>query len=82
MLATGFWVDFSKDVPAFWRSSDVVKLYDLAGARSELQRLPLRLVHAGVAAAGAYLLARDYADVFDDGAGAGTLLVPVATGSF
>jgi len=87
VLATGFWVDFSKDVPAFWSTSDVVKLYDLAGARSELQRLPLRLVHAALSAAAAYVIIREYRDLFrdrggDDGSLPAALLVPLAAARF
>jgi hypothetical protein len=85
VLATGFWVDFSKDIPAFWPHSDVVKLYDLAGATSELGRLPLRLVHLGLSAAAGAVLWIGYRDVFDDDAdpaGDPALLLPLAVGSF
>jgi hypothetical protein len=88
VLATGFWVDFSKDIPAFWSHSDVVKLYDIAGATSELRRLPLRLVHLGLSAAAGAVLWIGYRDVFDDDdsggdpAGDSALLLPLAVGSF
>jgi len=89
VLATGFWVDFSKDVPAFWSHSDVVKLYDLAGATSELRRLPLRLVHLGLSATAGAVLWIGYRDVFDNddddeggSAGDSALLLPLAVGSF
>lgn len=80
VLATGFWVDFSKDIPAFWAASDVVKLYDLAGARDELHRLPLRLVHAGLSAAAAVVIVREYRELFRDpdaGAARRGFLVPM-----
>ena len=82
VLASGFWVDFSKDIPAFWGHSDVVKLYNLWGAKSEWQRLPLRLVHAGLSAAGAYAIARGYQHVFekDSGDGAAAVVVPLWVG--
>lgn len=83
VLATGFWVDFSKDIPAFWGHSDVVKLYNLWGAKSEWQRLPLRLVHAGLSAAAAYAIARGYQHVFEkDGkdGGATAVVVPLWVG--
>ena len=87
VLATGFWVDFSKDIPAFWRHSDIVKLYDAVGATTELRRLPLRVLHAGLSAAAAYAIVRGYQDVFDDdddgaGAGGAVLVLPLALGSF
>jgi len=84
VLATGFWVDFSKDIPAFWAHSDVVKLYDLIGATTELRRLPLRLVHLGLSAAAGTVLWIGYRDVFDDdeAPASAAFLVPLATGSF
>ncbi len=85
VLATGFWVDFSKDIPAFWSHSDVVKLYDLAGATTELRRLPLRLIHLGLSAAAGAVLWIGYRGVFDqeeDVAADSALLLPLAVGSF
>ena len=84
VLATGFWVDFSKDIPAFWAHSDVVKLYDLAGATTELRRLPLRLVHLGLSAAAGAVIWIGYRDVFDreESAADSALLLPLAVGSF
>lgn len=84
VLATGFWVDFSKDIPAWWSHSDVVKLYDLAGATSELRRLPLRLVHLGLGAAAGAVLWIGYRDVFEEEEEAppAALLLPLAAGSF
>jgi hypothetical protein len=84
VLATGFWVDFSKDIPAFWRHSDIVKLYDSLGATTELRRLPLRVLHAGLSAAAAYTIVRGYRDVFgEDGTDTGAALVlPLALGKF
>lgn len=83
VLATGFWVDFSKDIPAFWSHSDVVKVYDLIGATSELRRLPLRLLHLGVSAAAGTVIWLGYRDVFaDDEPADSALLLPLAVGSF
>lgn len=83
VLATGFWVDFSKDIPAFWEHSDVVKIYDLVGATSELRRLPLRLFHLGLSAAAGTAIWLGYKDVFDDDDPADSaLLLPLAVGSF
>lgn len=84
VLATGFWVDFSKDIPAFWQHSDVVKLYNLNGATSELRRLPFRLVHLGLSVAAGAVIWVGYRDVFDDDAESepAALLLPLAVGSF
>jgi hypothetical protein len=68
VLATGFWVDFSKDVIAWWDHNDVVKVYSAYGATTELRRLPLRLLHAGLAVAGGYAIVRGYQSVFADDA--------------
>ncbi len=83
VLATGFWVDFSKDIPAFWSHSDVVKIYDLAGATTELRRLPLRLLHLGLSVAAGTAIWIGYQDVFAEDAPADSaLLLPLAVGSF
>jgi hypothetical protein len=83
VLATGFWVDFSKDIPAFWDHSDVVKLYNLNGATTELRRLPFRLVHLGLSVAAGAAIWIGYRDVFDEDATAEpALLLPLAVGSF
>jgi hypothetical protein len=52
VLATGFWVDFAKDVFVFSRHNDLVKSMKLVGLHSEWTRLPARV---GVAAASAGL---------------------------
>lgn len=84
VLATGFWVDLSKDVPAFWRHSDVVKLYDALGATTELRRLPLRVLHASLSAAAAYTIVRGYQDVFgeENRDPSAALVLPLALGRF
>jgi hypothetical protein len=80
VLATGFWVDFSKDIVAFWDHSDLVKVYRLAGADDELERLPYRLLHAGLAAAGSIAIAKGYRRIFgsDDDDGDGAAMAAVA----
>lgn len=83
VLATGFWIDFSKDIPAFWRHSDIVKLYDALGATTELRRLPLRALHAGLSVAAAYAVVRGYRDAFDHGdEAAAALMIPLSRGTF
>lgn len=66
VAATGFWVDFSKDVVSFNPGNDVIKVYDKLGLEGELERLPLRLGHLALAAAGSYVLYRGYTEVFED----------------
>jgi Peptidase M50B-like len=88
VLATGFWVDFSKDVVSFSPFNDVVKLMTLGGLRSELQRLPVRLGYAAVAVAFGVAVAHGYRRTFADaGEGAGAararpLTLPVWRTSF
>jgi hypothetical protein len=83
VLATGFWVDFSRDLIAFWDHNDLVKVYRLAGADDELERLPFRLLHAGLAAAGSVAIVRGYQRVFArEGDAPAALLVPLWSGGF
>jgi hypothetical protein len=65
VLATGFWVDFSKDIFAFWDHNDTVKVYNALGLKSELSRIPARLVHLGLSVAMGYSIYRGYEDLFD-----------------
>lgn len=79
--ATGFWVDFSRDIFAFWPTNDTVKIYNQLGLTSELKRLPLRLVHAGVAAVAGYYVWRGYEHVFREEPTAVAML-PLVSGAF
>jgi hypothetical protein len=65
VLATGFWVDFSKDIFAFWDHNDTVKVYNSLGLKSELSRLPARIVHLGLSVAMGYAIYRGYEDLFE-----------------
>lgn len=67
VVATGFWVDFAKDIPPFAEHHDMPRIYTMLGHRSEASRLPLRLVHAAMAVGFAYVLYRGYDGVFEDG---------------
>lgn len=67
VVATGFWVDFAKDVLAFREVNDVNRLFTLAGWKNEWQRLPARLLYAGVAAGLGYAVWKGYERVFTDG---------------
>jgi hypothetical protein len=82
VLATGFWVDFSKDIVAFWDHNDTVKVYKLMGMDSEWKRLPARALHLGLSVAMGYALYRSYRDIFDEDTGTSARLVsdaPVPT---
>lgn len=65
VLATGFWVDFTRDVFAFWDHNDTVKVYNSYGLDSEWKRLPARIVHAGISVAAALVIAEGYRRVFE-----------------
>jgi hypothetical protein len=82
--ATGFWVDFSKDVIAFWPSNDIVKAMNANGLENENSRLPIRLLHVSLSVASALVIWRGYEKVFADDEGSMTapVLIPLAGGSF
>ncbi len=88
VLATGFWVDFAKDILPFAEHHDMPRIYSLMGMRSEWSRLPLRLVHAGLAAAAAYSIYRGYERIFEDetpsasAAARAVFMLPLARGQF
>jgi hypothetical protein len=82
VVATGFWVDFSKDIVAFWPGNDLVKSYNAMGLDREIERLPLRVGHAALAVAGAYVLSRGYRGAFEDDAAATPLILPMWSGGF
>jgi hypothetical protein len=83
VLATGFWVDFSKDIPAYWDHNDLVKAYNLVGLRSEWQRLPVRILHAGLSLGAAYVIYRGYDGVFGrEGNEPATMFLPLWQASF
>jgi Peptidase M50B-like len=81
VLATGTWVDFSKDVLSFSPFNDVVKVMKLAGLHSEWQRLPVRLGYATVAVVAAAAVARGYRRTFEapGPTPAPALMLPVLT---
>ena len=66
VLATGFWVDFSKDVLAFRKSNDVVKIFDLWCIHGVGRQLGARLLYAGAIAGLGYLVFRGYDRTFTD----------------
>lgn len=66
VVATGFWVDFAKDIPPIAEHHDMPRIYSMLGRKSEWSRLPLRLVHAALAAASAYTIYKGYERIFED----------------
>ena len=82
VLATGAWLDFSKDLFSTRPSNDLVKVHLLYGRHTEWQRLPWRLLHAGLTAASAYVLVRGYQDVFRDEPATAPLLFQLWGGRF
>lgn len=83
VLATGFWVDFTKDVFVFHRHNDVVKVYASYGLQTEWQRLPPRLLHAAASVGLGWLLYRGYDHLFTGNDGASTArIVPVLSTTF
>ncbi|MCG8421993.1 MAG: hypothetical protein MJE77_29070 [Proteobacteria bacterium] len=84
VLATGFWIDFSKDILPFAEHHDMPRIYTMMGFRSEWARLPLRLVHAGLAAVAAVAVYKGYERIFDesDSAARAAWMVPIMRGSF
>lgn len=93
VLATGFWIDFTKDVLSFSPNNDIVKVMHLAGLDTEWRKLPVRLGYATIAVTLAFAVARGYERTFEDpdapGAARSTarfaprqLVLPVLRGSF
>jgi hypothetical protein len=64
VLATGFWVDFSKDVVLFARTNDVVKVFDL-WCMTGWRQIPARLLYAGAVVGLGLIVARGYERTFD-----------------
>lgn len=66
VLATGFWIDFTKDVLSFSPNNDIVKVMHLAGLTTEWRKLPVRLGYATIAVTLAFAVARGYERTFED----------------
>jgi hypothetical protein len=81
VLATGWWVDFSKDVVLFSATNDVVKVFDL-WCLDGWRQLPARLVYAGMIAGLGLIVARGYERTFDRPAAAAPPLLPVVATTF
>jgi hypothetical protein len=83
VLATGAWVDFSKDIFSFKPVNDVMKVHSFYGRKRELQRLPWRLLHLSISLGAAYVVYLGYRDVFADetGAAPAPIFVPLLVGT-
>jgi hypothetical protein len=84
VLATGFWVDFSKDVLAFRKSNDVVKVFDLWCLTTTPRQVAARLAYTAAIAGFGYLVYRGYDRTFSDPAdpAARTVVFPVFAAGF
>jgi len=83
VLATGFWVDFSRDILAFSKHNDTVKIYNMLGLDTELKRLSGRLVHLGLSVVMGYSIYRGYEELFEDSTPTSQpLLLPMLDGRF
>jgi hypothetical protein len=82
VLATGAWVDFSKDLFSVNATNDVIKAQALYGRENEWQRLPVRLAQAALAAASGYVLYLGYAEVFGKDASPAPMVFQLARGTF
>jgi len=76
VFGTGLWVDFSKDVLAFSKQNDVVKVFDLWCIKGWRQ-LPARLLYAGIVVGAGLVVAHGYRRTFDDATPASTRVLPV-----
>ena len=63
VLATGFWVDFSKDVVLFAKTNDVVKIFDL-WCMTGWRQLPARLGYAALDVGLGLIVAKGYQRTF------------------
>jgi len=81
VLATGWWVDFSKDVVLFSTTNDVVKVFDL-WCMTGWRQVPARLVYAGVVVGLGFVVARGYERTFERPSAASPRLLPVLATTF
>ncbi len=82
VLATGFWVDFAKDVVLFSKQNDVVRVFDL-WCMTGWNQLPARLVYAGAVVGFGLVVARGYERTFDRRSSSpAPLIVPLLTTAF
>jgi len=81
VLATGLWIDFSKDLVVFSRHNDVVRGFQqwcLTGWR----QIPARIVYAGAVAGLGLVVVRGLQRTFEDAQATAAHIVPLASASF
>lgn len=76
VFGTGLWVDFSKDVVAFKKTNDVVKVFDLWCIKGWRQ-IPARLLYGGIIVGAGLVVARGYQRTFDDDDTTATRIAPI-----
>jgi hypothetical protein len=76
-VATGFWIDFVKDLLQFWHPADVDVALARNGAHSFGQRLPWRLAHIGISAVAAIALVEGWRNAFAHPTGSTPFVVPL-----
>lgn len=81
VFGTGLWVDFSKDVLAFAKQNDMVKVFDLWCIKGWRQ-IPARLLYTGAIVAAGLVVARGYQRTFDDDAAVSTRILPILGRTF
>jgi len=81
--ATGFWVDFAKDVALTSKHNDVVKAFNL-WCMTGWRQVPARLAYAVLDLGFAYAVVRGYQKLFDDGdvGMTTTVTMPLMSASF
>jgi hypothetical protein len=79
VAATGFWIDFSKDVILFDRRNDVVKAFH-AWCMYGAKQIAPRLLYATISAGFAYAIARSYQRTFSESTQ--TAMMPLLTARF
>lgn len=82
VVATGFWVDFTKDLLAFWQPNDFQRSLSKNGKKTFWQRLPYRILYTAVSAAAGYAVLRGYDELLDEGDSSGMMMAPMFQGSF
>jgi hypothetical protein len=81
VFGTGLWVDFSKDVLAFRKTNDVVKVFDLWCIRGWRQ-VPARLLYAGLVVGAGIVVTRAYQRTFDDDGAQAPRVLPLVVRTF
>lgn len=82
-LATGFWVDYSKDVVLFKKSNDVVHVFDL-WCLTGWRQIPTRLIYAATVVGWGLVTWHGYKRTFFDDSTdpSAPRVVPLLTGAF